>query len=567
MSRSRDSRSTPLVPLAAGLAALQLFTAPLPAFADTPAKKPAAISLQGDAIPGDLRAEASRLEKSGRWLGAVTAWRELARVSVPGTDDYQSATRRLHDLAGLSWMTSVKSKAAKPLTVTDNAVLFSYRVKYSDRMRDVVAAFDRAKGTRLWMREDAVVVSDMVFIQNWQHVARVDLATGGDLWSYPFQGQPAKDTFNTPNRKLLGVDADTAYLLGDTWPVAVDLATGTLKWGPNPQAMAGYKAIVTAKGVVAWPGRDRPGSVPDSEWRDAPLVLLDRASGRITWKRDLVPGEPWIVAADGQRLYVSDPNLISEKAWTAISLDSGQTLWRQPQAQARPSTITPAGPVLIEQSTADSSVTRFLAPDSGRELWQTDRMVRWFPQGTVLEEAPLGPVVARELSSGQVRWQLEQTDDLQVDSVTAVADGNLYMAAYGEGSLSGAEVPGAIATDLATGKTTWRTREGDTPYEETMQTLATAGDLLIMERQMRIAKPKLAGPTQGGMVSSLVALDTATGEVRWGFWDLTPERDAPPVRVGDMLWLVGEDRDGHTLYAFDLAQVQTLVKEGRRWWW
>jgi len=570
MSRSKETLSPTLGCVAAGLAALHLFTAPAPALADP--GKPSSISLQGHAASGGLRAEAMTLEKSGRWLGAVSAWRDLLRASAPGTEDYQTATARLHELSGLSWMTSVKSRVAKPLVVADAVVLFPHQVKYSDRMRDVVTAVDRATGNVLWTREDAIVVTvggqPMAFVQNWEHVARIDLKTGGDLWSCPFPGQPARDTFNTPNRKLLGVDGGIAFVLGDTWPMAVDVATGKQLWGPDASALAGYRALVTAAGVAVWPGSERPASVPASAWKSAPLVMLDRATGLAIWKRSIVPGEPWVVASDDQRLYLSDPRLSSELAWTAVSLTTGETLWRQPQALARPSTLTVLPGVLMEQA-AGSPLTRFMAQSTGKVVWQTERMSRCFAaQGIVLEESPAGPVVARDLVSGQMKWQIAQDDDLHVDSLTAQSDGSVFMSAYGLGALSGTEVPGAVAADPATGTITWRHRASDTPYEETMQTICVAGDYLLMERQMRIAKPKLADPTKGGLVSSIVALDTKQGNIAWGFWDLTPERDAAPVRVGNTLWLVGRDKEGgHTLYAFDLGKVGQLVQEGKRWWW
>lgn len=566
-----EPRSWVTLALAAA-AGVQMLAGSAMAAPATPHPPPPAgiAAMESDSPRGELMREAAGLEKKGRWLGAVATWRELARTPDVSAGEFHTAMERLHNLAGLSWIASVKSRQALPLIVGKDIVAIPYLVKYGDRMRNVVTGVDRVGGRLLWTREDAVAIPHgddvVVMVQNWQHIARVDNHTGGDMWDHKFPA-PQNEGADSPNRKVLGVEGGTAWILGDTWPMALDLATGQARWGPHRESLRGYRATVTAAGVLAWPCPSRPSGVSDAQWQNAPMVFLSKTSGEILWRRNLVAGEPWQVAADGQRIYLNDPKLASEKAWTAVSMDNGQTIWRQPQLDTRPSTLTPTGGVLMEASTVSSSLTRFLDPSSGRRIWQTERMVKFFPQGPVLEANPQGPLTARDIATGTVRWSLAESDDMRLDPTGAIADGNLYMTSYGVGYLSGTTVPGAVAASLRNGQVAWKHHEGDTPYQEELRTLQACGDVVLMERTMRIAQPKLAGKSRTGAVSSLLALDAAQGKIAWGFWDLEPSRTAPPVRVGDTLLVVGNDKDGQTVYAFDLLKIKALTAQGKRWWW
>jgi len=546
-----------------------------PAFADStppPAdKKPQKTVAAMDSVSykSALMQEATDLERRGRWLGAVASWRDFARLTPNGSGDHALAQDRLHKLSGLTWLASVKSKNALPLVVGQTVVAVPYEVKFGEGLRSVVTGVDRASGKVLWTREDAVAIplgDDVaVFVQNWDHVTRVNLRTGGDMWAHAFGHPPSDYKTDGPSRKVVGVSGDVAVIIGDTWPVGLDLNSGAVRWGPNRDAVGGYTARMTAVGVLAYPLGRRPSAVAESAWAAAPMVMLNPASGEILWRRTFVAGEPWKVVFDAKRLYVSDPSLVSEKAWTAVDLSTGSTVWRQGQADARPSNITPTSVVLVE--TAPSGTTRFLDPASGRKIWQSDTMVRFFPAGPVLETTPEGPVTARDLATGQALWTIPQNDDLNLDPSTAELGSGLYMTAYGVGSLSGQPVPGALSANPGSGKVAWRSRASDTPYEENLAMLSSSDDMLLVERTMRISQPKLAGPFKAGNVSSILALDPGRGDVSWGFYDLAPSRTAPPVRVGNSLLVVGNDKDGHSVYCFDLERIRTLVSEGKRWWW
>jgi outer membrane protein assembly factor BamB len=297
---------------------------------------------------------------------------------------------------------------------------------------------------------------------------------------------------------------------------------------------------------------------------------LSAQDGSVLWRRGVVVGgEKWTVVADNERVYLSDPNLQSEIAWTALDVRNGRTLWRMSNAQTRPrASLAPLGGVLVE--TAEGlPLVRFLDPASGKMVWQSEDIVKWFPQGPVLESTNDGAIVGRELATGKVLWTLAASDDLVLDATGAVAGGSdtLYVPLDGVGALSGADTPGALSASLRNGQVTWRHIAQDTPYAQDLQTMGVAGDVLLMQRSSRIARPKLSGRVEDGSVRSLVALDARQGDVAWGFWDLEATPEAPPLRIGSSLWVVGQDKDGHTVYCFDLDKIKSLVQAGRRWWW
>lgn len=526
--------------------------------------------------------EALQNEKRGHWLGAVAAWRGYARTSLED-GAWKKAMTHLHDVSGLSWATPVKAHEVLPLVVGKDVVAVPYRIKYSDGLRNAVTAIDPISGKALWTREDAVVLPHngdlVVFVQNWEHVVRVDAMTGSDVWAYPFpapdgdrvagtRNQPGDDLRGEGPRRVLGLHGDSVIIQCDTWPVSLDLVSGKVRWGPSGEARRGYRARLTPAGVVTWPGESKPHGVADAEWQASPMALLSYDDGKVLWRRKMIAGEPWYVVVGDKRLYVSDPNLQTEIAWTAVSLEKGVTVWRQPQAEARPSLLTQTDKVLVVQSPEglEHHLTRFLDPASGKVLWQSENVIKVTPQGFVLVLTPGESLQARDIATGSVLWTLALTEDLDIDPFGTLVDGAIYLNAHAPGPLSGASTPGAVGASSKTGQIAWSYRAADVPYQQDMNLLAAVGDEVLLEQTMRISHARLADRSPEE-VKSLLALDAAKGEVQWGFYDLRAVSTAPPVRVGDIIYVVAQDKDGHAVYAFDLARIRELVKQGRRWWW
>lgn len=526
--------------------------------------------------------EATQNEKQGHWLGAVAAWRGYARTSLED-GAWKKAMTRLHDACGLSWATTVKAHEVLPLVVGKDVVAVPYRIKYSDGLRNAVTAIDPVSGKALWTREDAVVFpynGDLVvFVQNWEHVVAVDVKTGSDLWAYPFpapdgdrvagtRNQPGDDLRGEGPRRVLGLHGDTVLVQCDTWPVSLELASGKVRWGPSSAARHGYRARLTPVGVVTWPGQTKPHGMADAEWQASPMVMLSYDDGKVLWKRRMIAGEPWYVVAGTQRLYVSDPNLQTEIAWTAVSLEKGATVWRQPQAEARPSVLTQTDKVLVVASPEglEHHLTRFLDPASGKVLWQSEHVIKVTQQGFVLVLMPGESLQARDIATGNVLWTLALTDGPDIDPYGTLVDGAIYLNGQAPGPLSGASTPAAVSASTKTGQVAWSYSAADVPYPQDLHLLATAGDEVLLQQIMRIPRARLSDRAPND-VSSLLALDATKGNVQWGFYDLRPVSTAPPVRVRDTVYVVAQDKDGHAVYAFDLARIRDLVKQGRRWWW
>lgn len=515
-----------------------------------------------------LQAQAHENEQQGRWLGAITAWRTLARATRPGEALYETARQKLFGLAGLSWMAPIKSRESLPLVVGRSVVLVPHKVRNGDTVRHVVTGVSLDNGQVLWTREDAVAFpykdDPVAFVHNREHVTRIDLKTGGDLWEHRFLGQSP----DTGPRQVLGLSGDRVIVLGDTWPAALDLQSGRILWGPNPLGRSGYAAFVTEHGVLAWPKGPKPPHVATSEWRNLPVVMLSYEKGEILWQRTLIPGDPWRLVVAGDRMYASDAHLASELPWAAISLKNGQTVWRQPQGEARPSALVALPNVLVDRPLDErkSRVTYFRDPATGRARWQSDRVATWFETGPVLETDAEGNIVARDLITGQTTWQMISRDPLRVDPTAAVSGAAIYLPAIGRGTMSGGEMPALVASQVKTGQVAWTQQASDTPYLQEWRLLGVAGDQVMVEQVHQIAKARLTEKPRS-TASTLVAFDVARGDVAWGFWDLSPARSSPPLRVGNMLLVVGQDAEGCTLYCFDVARIQELVRGGRRWWW
>lgn len=313
--------------------------------------------------------------------------------------------------------------------------------------------------------------------------------------------------------------------------------------------------------MLLWPGPLHPHDVADGD-----MTLLSCADGKPLWHRGMMAGEPWQVAVDHEHAYVADPHLQSTAAWTAIALADGRTVWRQPQGDGpmRPSSLSRMGNVLIERfnDAALAHRARFLDPRTGREIWHSERVTSIFWNGPVLEEG----VCARDLDSGRTLWNLPQSDGLEVEAGGALLGQSVYFAAHGPGSLSGTDTPAALAADRQNGQVAWRHRSQDAPYEQDWRPLAADGDVLLLERHMKIAHPKLSEHAPADQASSLIALDAANGDVAFGLWDVRSSPAAPPVRSGSTLYVLGQEKTGSTLYAIDLEKARALARSGRRWW-
>jgi hypothetical protein len=190
---------------------------------------------------GSLADEAAQREKAGQWLGAFSAWRDYARLTEGVDEDgHARALGRLHDVAGISWLASLKEQAAGPMLLGRDVVLVSSHEPAGLATRNVVSAIDRASGNFLWRREDAVAMPQggdvLVLVQNHEHVVRVQPHSGADMWQAHLASQHAA-------HRVLGVRDGMVFVQTDGWPAAYDLATGAVRWQAREPA---------SRGGIAW---------------------------------------------------------------------------------------------------------------------------------------------------------------------------------------------------------------------------------------------------------------------------------------------------------------------------
>ncbi|MHB2016458.1 MAG: outer membrane protein assembly factor BamB family protein [Candidatus Xenobia bacterium] len=481
-------------------------------------------------------------EQRGRWLGAISAWRSCVRLS-PG--DGPQALQHLYDLAGVKWMAPIPMRDAQPLQIGRDVIAVT--------KGPVVTGVDRTTGRAIWTLQNAIAWpyhGDLaVFVQDGSRVTRIEPKTNRVMWEVALHG-PA-------NQAVVGIHEGTAVLQGDSWPMAVSMETGKVLWGPARESAKGYRSMCCDRGVLVWPQSVHPTGAAQDQWQQASMVLLDYRDGHTLWTRPMVAGEPWRVSVDATHAYLSDPNLSSEMPWTAVSLDTGRTVWKQRLEEARPSTLYAAGRVLVESADpAPSESLHFLDPATGRAVWGCEAVSAVVPNGPVLEAGSNGQLTAHDLNTGNVMWTMP-AGEAQIDPSNMTCGTALTFHAQAPGPMSGAPVPGAVAVDPLHGHVQWTQWAHDEPYIQQWHVLAAAGTQVMVESDRTLAHP----------MSSLLALDAARGNIVWGLSDFTPVPTAPPTRVDNTLYVLAAERDGATLYAFDLAKISELTQRGRRWWW
>ncbi|MGP4027398.1 outer membrane protein assembly factor BamB family protein [Actinomadura sp. 3N407] len=339
-----------------------------------------------------------------------------------------------------------------------------------------------------------------------------------------------------------------------------DRATGAAE-PSRRRAIAGLTGAAIVGGAAAWPWAERdirapavPGGNGPLQWTAETELADVRFFGPVTSERLLLVERPFIArrrqrgsalscldAVTGRRLWsvplaatfgtlrkvaVSDSVVLvrTRGALQALDLRTGRPLWRHGR-------LTPgSGAAMV---TADAG----LVLDSGKDE-------------NAAERTEPHAVVAYEPAGGRLRW----TATVQPRVVTT------YAPIHAAGLLLGAATTGRLsektafvyALDAATGRQRWW-RPVEPDYEVVpMMTLAYAQGTVFVSLDGR----------------RLVALDAATGDVRWrsqfelrsersaGSGDRAPTGADVPVVAGATAYLCGADG---VLRAFD-------VRHGRQRW-
>lgn len=414
------------------------------------------------------------------------------------------------------WATAVEDGPAHVLAATDDLVLIG---------RETLIARDVATGEERWtspigsFAASAVIAGGFVYVGTEAGIAAIDLATGSTVWQRPgeFSGSVA------------AVEQGTVYGEIDDATVALNAATGDENWRTD---LAQPTVGIVADGIV-YVGTTNPGleltgtatalAAPTGQvlWQvDAGLLtqVIGIVSGVvITLERGgIVSGIGVETATEGAAI----PIPVASSATAASASTGTDYLGRAGAVQAGPGPdSTPSelwdlelseldayatGDGVIYVGTRDGGVALDLV--TGQERWRASigRVTSIVLDGNDLfvgtrvnPDRGTGGLTALDATSGEVRWTVPDQEAEIV--VLQVVDGRVF----------GLDTrvwdgPDIVAWDAATGRESWRFAREGAPNRTV--NLITDGVAYLG------CDPASLGDCD---VDTIVALDTATGQVIW----------------------------------------------------
>ncbi|WP_280728064.1 PQQ-binding-like beta-propeller repeat protein [Kitasatospora sp. MAA4] len=383
-----------------------------------------------------------------------------------------------------------------------------------------------------------------------------------------------------PTRRQLLLGAGAVLAGGSAWALSRPRhRPPTAAPQPAPPSLSGRAPLWTYHGTgsYALARFDRPPTLPVF-LSDSGLTGLDPATGRSRYHLDLAPGAMLVVGAE-QMFRGSGVSAVPSGRIDRWDLATGQTGWSYaPPAQ------TPGKPVDAQPLACDGTVLYCTNEQPGNGL-----------SGSAL--------VAVDVPSRQVRWSLPGAPDAWLlGAATApggrllcgdtqkgltvlnTADGRRLWSAATGGYLGwqtadeqhvylGLDTTGVQALSLADGTVSWQVAPRADQSWHYLQPLAAAGSVYLFTddglvtahaadsgRQIWSAtlpfrldtrnRPLLVAGTlvvPGTADGGVVALDAATGAVRWTFRDSSPGVDVWTVSTDGRRIFAGRDAYLHAL--------------------
>lgn len=282
---------------------------------------------------------------------------------------------------------------------------------------------------------------------------------------------------------------------------------------------------------------------------DRTVVLLERASGRVIWRRRVpgtVAGGPLL---DGDRLYVAT-QATPDGRILALRLKTGANAW-----VARAGGVT--APLALTDSfvvsVSDAGLVQAWNAATGRLAWQRalGRAARATPVPTAagIIVATLGDsLYLLDPASGAVRGRLGTPGTILGTPV--IDSGRLYCA-----TTTGR----VLAVTIATFSIAWDRPLGEAIYgspalvRDTLYLMSVAGSLWRVPvnaadqaRSVPLGLPATAGPTPiaggivvGGMSGEVVLMDATTDSIRWRLHLRGPIEEPPLVRGRQLIVVSG----------------------------
>jgi len=304
-------------------------------------------------------------------------------------------------------------------------------------------------------------------------VRALDLATGKDLWSFPY-AEASKDRHGFTESAPV-VDAKNVYTFSKLGKVhALDAATGKLLWmhdvikefnGRRPEWDYASSPALIDKQLIIGTGGDGTS-----------VIALEPATGKLLWKSgNSLPAYATPVGATLN----GNAAIVTFIAEGLVGLDSasGQRLWSYPwpidfdQNSATP--IVRGNTILFSTAWNKGTVMLDVTDNKPKVLWQTKDMQCRFPSPVITHARIYGThdgnnsLVCLEAATGKLLWKkpiLPYASLLAVDDALIVLDsktGNIILldatvAEYKElGRIAPGPTPGAdawTAPVLADGK-------------------------------------------------------------------------------------------------------------------
>jgi outer membrane protein assembly factor BamB len=282
------------------------------------------------------------------------------------------------------------------------------------------------------------------------------------------------------------------------------------------------------------------------------LYRLDRKSGREIWRTRVdVGSEPRLatdhektrwdrygssVVSDGRRLYLAS----RDRHLYALDPESGREIWRIPAGDLMTATPALHGEHVI--FAAYDGKVRAVAARDGSPRWSYDAKLAVAGDLTVAgDRLLLGSrsydLIALDAATGREQWKHYYWFSW-IESPPVVRDGVVYT-----GSSDATHV---YAIDLATGSLRWKTPVPGYSWQRT-----------AVDAQWVIAGTSGAGAFPGARAGALVALERASGAIRWVYLDPPSEQvvkerrswgfGASPVLADGVVYAADLDGKVHAL--------------------
>jgi eukaryotic-like serine/threonine-protein kinase len=430
----------------------------------------------------------------------------------------------------------------------------------------VVQLVDPATGSEVWRRDLpggghalADPAGGPIVLAVEGGVVGLDPATGDERWRWDGPAFPM-GIADGAVVVVLRDDSDPTGQEPNVVLVVLDTSTGQERWRLDPA----YEVVAdVGGGRVAVASSQTPHGQPGTDG-EALLAVHDLATGDVQAERRFSTATPWRplgLALDDDTLHVTRTDGVVE----ALDPDTLEPRWSTGPGTDTTRDLTPVVTGTAVHLLGDDGAIRTVDLDDGTERWSALHGLEGGSPPTADSErvyaiTGLGRIRGYDTRTGDTLWETDRRHGASTDTTPRpVVSGATVVAVDADGTL--------VALDTATGQERWTRPQPAPPIglaatTSTVLVATTDGEVTALDPatgqpqwSAAVGSTLRSGPVVAGPVVAVItadgditALDTTTGEPAWTHPTGTT-RSSPLARDATTLYL----RDEHGLVALDAA--------------